>query len=463
MLKACHRSPCPLVAGLAIVLLAVAIPAEAQDAHYWTDQFGNRAFLLAGAVVADPADLSAVYYNPGGLALRETPEAFLAGLSIKSSDLTVTDVLLPSGDLTTSQTSLTPTLIAGEIPVLGPRHRFAYSFLTRYETHVDGLAKIDVSDDAFAIPAIDLVSNAFHFANGMNEHWIGGTYAYGASDDFGIGATLFLAVRNQSGNSQALLQVLTTDSLALVSDVSTGYTYRHWRVLSKIGAAGSFLNWDVGVTLTTPSLGLTGGGSTFNNFTLVGQVLTPDGDPLTEIATNAQTDMTAEYRSPLSLAAGAARTFGATTVHFSAEWFQSVGLYTVIDSQPFQSQTSDRTVDTALQQELDSVVNAAVGLEHVFNPGLKAYAGFHTDFSALARSSQSNLSRALWDLYHFSAGATFQAIGQDFTLGANLALGDEVVSKEETGASAIIGLPDKTEVSIQQITVLLGFNFDFGG
>ena len=66
-------------------------------------------------------------------------------------------------------------------------------------------------------------------------------------------------------------------------------------------------------------------------------------------------------------------------------------------------------------------------------------------------------------LYHFSGGATFKAIGQDFTLGANLALGSEVIDKEDLGASQLIGLPDKAEVSIQQITVLLGFNFDFGG
>jgi len=457
------RSSGALILGLTVALLFLSAPANAQDAHYWTDQFGNRALLLAGAVVGDPADLSAVYYNPGGLALMETPEAFLAGLSVKFSDLTITDAVQPSGDLTTSGTSLTPSLIAGEIPLLGPRHRLAYSLLTRYDTRADGLAKNDSSGDTFALPTIALVSDAFRFAHGMSEHWVGGTYAYEASDNFGIGATLFLAVRNQSGQSQDLLQVLTTDNLALVSDISTGFTYRHWRVLSKIGVAGRFLDWNVGVTLTTPSLGNSGGGSTFNNFTLVGQTLTPEGAPLTEIATDVQSGLAAEYRSPVSLAGGASRTFGATTVHFSAEWFRSVDLYTVLDSQPFQSQTSDRTVDTAVRQELNSVVNVAIGLEHVFNPGLKAYAGFHTDFSALARNSQSNLSLALWDVYHISGGATFRAVGQDFTLGANLAFGGGVIDKEEAGDSTFIGLPDKTDVSVQQITVLLGFNFDFGG
>ena len=37
------------------LVTVVAAPATAQDAHYWTDQFGNRALLLGGAVVGDPA------------------------------------------------------------------------------------------------------------------------------------------------------------------------------------------------------------------------------------------------------------------------------------------------------------------------------------------------------------------------------------------------------------------------
>ena len=53
--------------------------APAQDAHYWTDQFGNRARLLGGAVVGSVRDLSATYYNPGSLALVPTAELLLAG------------------------------------------------------------------------------------------------------------------------------------------------------------------------------------------------------------------------------------------------------------------------------------------------------------------------------------------------------------------------------------------------
>ena len=163
------------------------------------------------------------------------------------------------------------------------------------------------------------------------------------------------------------------------------------------------------------------------------------------------------------MAAGAARAFGPTTVHVSAEWFNSTGLYTVIDSQPFQSQTSGETIDTAVRQELDSVVNVALGVEHVLGSGVKAYGGFHTDFSAASPDTLSNLSVALWDLYHFSGGATFDAFGQDFTLGGNVALGSRVIDKRDDDAARLIGLPDSADISVYQVTILLGFNFGFGG
>ena len=451
------------VVACAAIVVAVAAPANAQDAHYWTDQFGNRALLLGGAVVGDPADLSSVYYNPGGLALMDAPELLLAGLVVKFSGLTIADAVADGTDLTSTQTALNPSLIAGEIPVAGPRHRIAYSILTRYQYQLQGLAKVDVSGDDFELPTVALVSNAFRFANQLSDHWIGGTYAYQASDNFGIGATMFVAIRNQSAQSQNFLQLLSTDDRAGISDLATGFTYRHFRVIPKIGAAGRFLDWNVGVTVTAPSIGLGGSGDTFNNKTLVGQTLTPEGNPLTEIATDTQVGLGADYRSPLSLAAGAARTFGSTSVHLSAEWFDAIDLYTVIDSQPFQGQTSGETIETAVRQELDSVVNVALGVEHVFGSGVKGYGGFHTDFSAASPDTLSNLSVALWDLYHFSGGATFDAFGQDFTLGANLALGSKIIDKRDDDASQLIGLPDSADVSVYQITVLLGFNFGFGG
>ena len=75
----------------ATVLLAA--PAVAQDSQWWTNQYGNRARLLGGAVIGSSRDLSAVYYNPGGLAVVDEPDALLTGYVFELDNIKYTDVL----------------------------------------------------------------------------------------------------------------------------------------------------------------------------------------------------------------------------------------------------------------------------------------------------------------------------------------------------------------------------------
>lgn len=65
MLKTC------LVFGLYFTLLFRSISVVAQDSQYWNLQYGTKATLLGGAVIGSVSDLSATYYNPGAVSLRE--------------------------------------------------------------------------------------------------------------------------------------------------------------------------------------------------------------------------------------------------------------------------------------------------------------------------------------------------------------------------------------------------------
>ena len=236
-------------------------------------QFGNRAYLLSGAVVGDPADLSAVYYNPGGLSLNDATELFLAGLGIELSSLTIKDVVADGGDLSKSSTRFVPSLIAGEIPIKREGHRFAYSLLTRHRNDLDAFTKIDLPGDFFDVPTLSLVSNSASVQTELSEYWVGATWSWRARPSFGVGVSTFIAARNQRAASEGFLQILSTDNRAAVFNVSSGYKYQHWRMLWKIGAAGQFALWNLGVTVTTKGLGLGGTGSVTVNRTAVGQAV----------------------------------------------------------------------------------------------------------------------------------------------------------------------------------------------
>jgi hypothetical protein len=197
------------------------------------------------------------------------------------------------------------------------------------------------------------------------------------------------------------------------------------------------------------------------NRTLVGQAVNADREPLTSLATNVQHKLSAEYQSPFSVAVGASRTFGATRLHISAEWFKSVSLYQVVAAEPFEAQSSGETIDPAIYQDLDSVTNVAVAAEHAFETGTRIYLGFHTDFSGASRDPAANLTLSKWDMYHVSGGTTFQLKGTDLTLGADVGFASDTINSDLGDPFRPITLPDNTNVRFTRIIVILGFNFAF--
>jgi hypothetical protein len=410
-------------------------------------------------VVGDPADLSAVYYNPGGFALNDTTEFLLAGLGVEFTSLKVKDVVAEGGDLTKSTTRLVPSLIAGEIPIKRERHRFAYSLLTRHRGELQAFAKIVETGDFFELPELSLVSNSKELTTQLSEYWIGGTWSWRARPSFGVGVSTFVAVRNQRASSQGLLQILSTENRAGVFDVGAAYKYQHWRMLWKIGAAGELASWKLGVTATIRSWSLGGTGDVTVNRTVVGQIVDENGDPLTSIATNVQFKVPATYQSPFSVAVGATRRFGSTSLHLSAEWFESISLYKVVAAEPFEAQSSGEMVDPSVFQDLDSVTNVAIATEHVFESGTRMYAGFHTDFSAANESPTANMTYSKWDLYHVSGGATFDFRGTALTLGADFAFASDTVKTDPDDPFRPVTLPDNAQVRATRLTLILGFNF----
>ena len=102
---------------LAFALVTGATETTAQDAHYWSNQYGTRGNLLGGAVVGSALDISAVYYNPGGLSLITGPELLATSKVFEAVDVSVQG----SGDLDLELSDLSlgvaPGFFAGLVPL----------------------------------------------------------------------------------------------------------------------------------------------------------------------------------------------------------------------------------------------------------------------------------------------------------------------------------------------------------
>jgi hypothetical protein len=439
------------------VSASVAAPVASQDNHYWTTQFGNRARLLGGAVVGSATDSSATYYNPGALALVPKPELLLSGTVFQYESFGVTNALGPGENLSDSRFALVPSLFAGEIQFEGlGENRIGYAFLIRQDAEFRVNERADVTGRLRpSIPGLRFGSAGVQYETRLREYWVGGSWSRKIGEKVGFGVSPFIAVRNHRGRAQALRQALGEEGQGGIAITSRDFDYQHWRLLVKAGVSTDWELWKLGLTVTTPSLGLFGWGSSGIDQSAVGQDVDQDGSEVTRIATDFQEDLSADYDSPFSIAVGGARSFGRSRIHLSAEWFDGVGEKNVLEPEPFTSQSSGETIRYETRYELDSVLNAAVGLEHRFESDLQLYAGFSTDFSAAPSSSGANSTAASWNIYHLSAGSTLAVAGQEITVGLIYSFGSSEIGENE------LGLSPELSVSYRRFTFVIGVGFLF--
>ncbi len=431
-----------------IPLVGLAGQATAQDTHYWTEQYGNRARLLGGAMIGSASDLSAVYYNPGRLALATESEVLLAGNVVEYSS---TKIGNPNSekDLTSTRFSLSPSLFAGEMRFgwLG-KSRLAFSFLTRNfsQFNTEGLIEAPLPG-IDGRPDIDYLSGALRVDQRLSEYWGGITWAMPVSETFGVGVSTFIAVRNQRGLVQRTAQALLGGTPA-VDAATREYDFDHWRALWKIGVGTKLEKWDVGLTITTPGLKLVGSGRVATDRSRVG-VPGEEG----QLSFIDQRDISSTYNSPWSVGVGGSRRFDRTNVHLGVEWFDGVALYDVLPGEPVAPVTGGDPSDPTIRHESGSVINAAAGVAHTFNEKWQGFASLRTDFSSALDETRSNLALTRWNLYHFAVGGTLHGDSTEFTTGAVFAFGS---SEAPTNVSVT-----PLESSYFRVTIVLGFSFGF--
>jgi len=441
------------------LLAFLATSATAQDTNYWALQYGPVGQLLGGQVIGSDRDLSATYYNPGGLALGRG-EVFL--LSTESVQLQTFSTRSDDGvelfDTSSNRFGSAPTLVAGTLPRdwLGRDTRMAWSFLTRQDLESElGQRRLDPLE---LEPGGESASGLY-LANDVSENWAGLTAARPLSDSLGLGLTLYGVYRGQR-NRTAVSFLSASGPDAVTALANQDFSYSHFRLLAKMGVAWERNDMRFGLNVTTPSLGLLGWGDAGYTLSLSGVDANADALPDTPVLVNQAVEgLDATYKSSWAVGGGFAWYRGDTRWHASAEWFAPVSRFTVLDVPP----TGD--VQLILSQQLKSVFNVGVGVEHDLGNELEFYGAAFTDFSASTGEPDINVAVSNWNLYHVSTGAKFAFAGSRFTLGATLSFGSRDRPFELNAPTG--SLPEELEglsldVKYRRVVLLLGFLFGSG-
>jgi hypothetical protein len=436
-------------------------PASAQDTNYWTDQFGNTELLLGGAVVASVADTSAVYYNPGALALNQRLQALLSANVVDYMTVTGERALGRGRDFEDSRLRLLPSLVAGELKLeaLG-KNRVAYSILVRQSVSTRLENRREIIPTSLAGRPSTIYTDSRLDAN-LSEYWGGLTWARPLGRKVGLGVTVFAAARDQRGRPETTVQTVNGSQQGAIGLVSRDYSFVHGRVFLKMGVNADVEKWELGLTLTTPSLGVWGRGSAAFDSSLASSG--EQGQPgSARVTTNDQAGLPAHFQSPLSIAVGLTRSFGKLHLGTSAEWFDGVGPFVVLEPKPFTSQSTGELLHNDITHGLGRVLNVAAGVQYDFGPSWQAFAGFRTDRSGALPRARSNSTFWTTDLYHVSTGLTLRVGGADVALGLGYAWGN---GDTPPLVDRLPGVDDLALPSIKtkwrRYTVLLGLNLPF--
>lgn len=449
-----------------LVFLSISLKGNAQDSHYWTHQYGTRSTLLGGLVIGSVLDLSGTYYNPGGLSLIDKPETILAAKVFHYPNITLKSLAGGNLDINSSNLGPAPSLVAGMIKFkwLG-KHWLGYSVLTRHEAKL-GLAGtlVESGDVILDSPGDEDIAIDFRLNENLTEPWWGITWSYKISDNIGVGISQYLVFRNHSVNFQTFAEALTTSGEIAITNYKRDFKYSNYRILWKLGLAFDFERITLGLTFTPPSLKLYGSGNTGVNITVVRQDMDGDGTNDNYMASNFQDGLDSNYRTPLSLGIGLTYKFENLRLYGSAEWFSRVNKYDVITGEDFTVQSTGESLPNKVTHELDSVLNYGLGIEYTFNPKLKTYSSFTTDFSARRPGSDTNLSVTDWNIYHIMGGTTFTIKHYSFTLGLGYSFGDRLTRQKSepiplSVQERLIGIIDQLEFSYSNFKFLFGFAF----
>ena len=456
---------------------------QAQDNHFWAQQFGGQATLLGGAVVGGFEDNSAMYYNPGAFAFVNEVNHSINTNLYKYEEVMLRDGAGKDLDVFSRRFSLLPQMMSGlithkpESPV-----KLGFIMLTRHHDNIDFNQRNDMFYDVVPDnPGDEYYIGSIDIQNIMTETWAGMSLSFRISEKLGFGLTGFASYRNQ--RYLYLLSSFTSmqDSLGKNSNASFRYSdavrVNTIRLFMKGGLHWRPGKWRLGIAAITPSLGLWGESRVLRELSYLGLPGQPD-----VTYNDQQKQIPSEYKHPFAVSIGANRLFKKGSIGFSAEYFGNVDLYRMVKAEirdvAYPSSASTGPVDfLGFQNYSDQVLNVALGAEWQLTERFSLSGSLRTDFTSQRRFphevrtsvlEKPLLTVPVMDLYHLASGFTLKrpnsllAFGGTFTYGFIEDAKQLVNFTNPSFPDAILGTPEAvSQISNWSLALMLGYTYFF--
>ena len=464
-----------VVAGVVLAFLTAPTVACGQAGNHWTEQFGNRSMLLSGAVIGSVSDLGLVFYNPGRLGLVEELAFVLTAKAYQWNRYRLEDGLGEGVDLRDSDFGGAPTLAAGgfTLPFL-EGHRFAYAFLTRRRDDTDVFLQTERSGDLFdQFPGDEYFSGTVDILNTMKEDWIGLTWARTAGGHWSLGLSTFYYNLSRRAHLGLDLKALTEANDVIVLAQDRTFNFQDQGLIWKAGLAGVFHPVSVGITVTSPRVSVLAKGRIQYEDLIAGLDTSTNPDVDNVLITSVQSDLPAVTRSPWAVGAGVGVEWGRAVIHLAGEWYSAVPKYVVTEAETFEAQSTGEPIEYRVVEELESVVNGAVGIEWHWRERLSLFGSIATNGSAtpgerssfLEAPDEVSTTTVRTDYVQTGGGFEVSTDYFDLTLGASYAWASDGLKRPinlpDEGDDPIFGGDENVRYVASRWRFLLGVSFPF--
>ncbi|HEX5668490.1 MAG TPA: hypothetical protein VFX73_06775 [Chitinophagaceae bacterium] len=473
-----------------IAMLLFNAVAFAQDNHYSWMQYGSRNSILYNAGLSRFEDQSAVIMNPATLS-----EALQSSFNFNTNVVSFNKIRFEDGlgqgfTVTSDNLNVLPSMASGVWKPKNEKKKWTLGYAL-YHSNTDKLDFSDRSERREDLlnetegPGEENYLAQYNLENRLDEFTTIIGLGWKLSDRWSFGASQSFTYRTQDYREAFSAFVITDPALNAPVDLvgsNQDYNVKYNTLFTstKIGFTYKGNKWDLGLTLSSPTLKIFGSGKILADLSLTNvRISASPTAPRSNFLANGQIeDLKANYKYPFNASLGASRQIRNVRLYGAVQYYGAIDEYTIIDpgDAPFiQPPSANNVLYTSdvlrAWSSNRSVINGSVAADWAMKPGNHLLFSFRTD-NHYAKFNKdidgNNLAIKQWDNYHLTIGnqrefkSSVWLVGLRFNYGVNKEFPQPASFKDPSEGNFLQGDRETGTITSSGIQLMLSYTFKFG-
>lgn len=471
-----------------IALQAIALFASGQDNHYGWMQFGARNNILYSAGVSRFEDQSAVILNPATLTGAQASSFNFNTNVVAFNTIKFDDALGQGFTIKNSNLNVLPSMASGVFKPANPSKKWTLGYAL-YHANTDVIEfsdrvqeKLDLLSEAEG-PGNENYLAQYNLNNKLDEFTTVAGLGWRLTDKLSFGFSQSFTMRKQESREVFSAYVITDPALNAPVDLvgsNLDYDAKYSTLFThtKIGFTYQTDTWDLGLTISSPTLRLSGKGRILADFSLTNVRIIP-GIPRRNILANGKIDdIKATYKYPVNLTLAASRLIGRVRAYGSVSWYGQQGEYTVMDpgnAEFIQPPSNDNVLVTSkllrVWSQNKAVVNACIGADWSLKDHNHLLMSIRNDnhYGVIEPDADGiNTAKKIWNNYHITIGNQRQfqksalIVGLRYSYGINKDYPQPASFENPTEGNLLQGTRGTGTVRSTGFQLLVSYMFNIG-